>query len=306
VGVSELHSPEEASEVIPLTDDTVLALSGGSLTGDDRRVLRAFAAQMAQALEREKLEREAAAVEAMTETDRLRTALLNAVSHDLRTPLATIKASVTSLLETEVDWSGEQIQAFLRAILEETERLNRVVGRLLDASRVQVGAVHVFFVAVGLDEVVSSALSGLGAKAERVNVDIPDTLAPVQTDPALLERVVANLIENALTWSPPARHVQVSAGEVAGRVDLRIVDRGPGIPAEERNAIYQPFQRIGDSSNRSGVGLGMAVARGFLEAMGNELTVEDTPGGGTTMVIGFKPAPLVEAAAGTSPSRRHE
>jgi two-component system sensor histidine kinase KdpD len=306
VGVSELHSPEEANEVIPLTDDTVLALSGGSLTGDDRRVLRAFAAQMAQALEREKLEREAAAVEAMTETDRLRTALLNAVSHDLRTPLATIKASVTSLLETEVDWSGEQIQAFLRAILEETERLNRVVGRLLDASRVQVGAVHVFFVAVGLDEVVSSALSGLGAKAERVNVDIPDTLAPVQTDPALLERVVANLIENALTWSPPARHVQVSAGEVAGRVDLRIIDRGPGIPAEERNAIYQPFQRIGDSSNRSGVGLGMAVARGFLEAMGNELTVEDTPGGGTTMVIGFKPAPLVEAAAGTSPSRQHE
>jgi two-component system sensor histidine kinase KdpD len=100
--------------------------------------------------------------------------------------------------------------------------------------------------------------------------------------------------------------VQVSAGEVAGRVDLRIIDRGPGIPAEERNAIYQPFQRIGDSSNRSGVGLGMAVARGFLEAMGNELTVEDTPGGGTTMVIGFKPAPLVEAAAGTSPSRRHE
>ncbi|HSJ84659.1 MAG TPA: ATP-binding protein [Acidimicrobiia bacterium] len=306
VGVSELRSPEEANEVIPLTDDTVLALSGGSLTGDDRRVLRAFAAQMAQALDREKLEREAAAVEAMTETDRLRTALLNAVSHDLRTPLATIKASVTSLLETEVVWSGEQIQAFLHAILEETEHLNRVVGRLLDASRVQVGAVHVFFVAVGLDEVISSALSGLGAKAGRVNVDIPDTLAPVQTDPALLERVVANLIENALTWSPPDRHVLVSAGEVAGRVDLRIIDRGPGIPADERDTIYQPFQRLGDSSNRSGVGLGMAVARGFLEAMGNELTVEDTPGGGTTMVIGFKPAPLVEAAAGTSPSRQHE
>jgi two-component system sensor histidine kinase KdpD len=306
VGVSEIRSPEEANEVIPLTDDTVLALSGGSLTGDDRRVLRAFAAQMAQALEREKLEREAAAVEAMTETDRLRTALLNAVSHDLRTPLATIKASVTSLLETQVVWSAEQIRAFLQTILDETEHLNRLVGRLLDASRVQVGAVHVFFVAVGLDEVISSALSGLGAKAERVSVDIPDTLAPVQTDPALLERVVANLIENALAWSPPDGNVQVRAGEVAGRVDLRIIDRGPGIPTEERDTVYQPFQRLGDSSNRSGVGLGMAVARGFLEAMGNELTIEDTPGGGTTMVIGFKPAPLVEAAAGISLSRRHD
>lgn len=306
VGASELRSPEDASEVIPLTDDTILALSGGSLTGDDRRVLRAFAAQMAQALDREKLEREAAAVEAMAETDRLRTALLNAVSHDLRTPLATIKASVTSLLETDVAWSAEQTQAFLQAILEETEHLNRVVGRLLDASRVQVGAVHVFFVPVGLDEVISSALSGLRAEGDRVKVEIPDALPPVQTDPALLERVVANLIENALTWSPPDHHVRVSAGEVAGRIDLRIIDRGPGIDPDGRAKIYQPFQRLGDSPKGSGVGLGMAVARGFLEAMGNELVIEDTPGGGTTMVIGFKPAPLVNATMSAAEITDHE
>jgi two-component system sensor histidine kinase KdpD len=220
--------------------------------------------------------------------------------------LATIKASVTSLLETDVGWSAEQTQAFLQAILEETEHLNRVVGRLLDASRVQVGAVHVFFVPVGLDEVISSALSGLRAEGDRVKVEIPDALPPVQTDPALLERVVANLIENALTWSPPDHHVRVSAGEVAGRIDLRIIDRGPGIDPDGRAKIYQPFQRLGDSPKGSGVGLGMAVARGFLEAMGNELVIEDTPGGGTTMVIGFKPAPLVNATMSAAEITDHE
>jgi two-component system sensor histidine kinase KdpD len=296
VGITELTRPDDADEVIPLTDDSVLALSGGRLTGDDRRLLRAFAAQMAQALEREKLETEAAAVTALAETDRLRTALLNAVSHDLRTPLATIKASVTSLLETDVIWSQEQTHAFHEAILEGTEHLNRVVGRLLDASRIQVGAIHVFFVSVGLDEVVSSALAGLRPRGSRVSIEIPEHLPAVQTDPALLERVIANLIENALAWSPPDVPVRVTAGEVAGRVDFRVIDQGPGIPADEREAIYQPFQRLGDSPRGSGVGLGMAVARGFLDAMGNELTIEDTPGGGTTMVVEFHPAPMAEVA----------
>jgi len=290
VGISELSDPEDADEVIPLTDDSVLALSGGNLTGDDRRVLRAFAAQMAQALERERLETETAALAALTETDRLRTALLNAVSHDLRTPLATIKASVTSLLETEVAWSEDQTRAFLEAILAETEHLNRVVGRLLDASRIQVGAVHVFFASVGLEEIVVSALAGLKTPAHRISFEIPERLTPVQTDPALLERVVANLIENALTWSPDDALVRVAAGEVAGRVELRIIDRGPGIHDEDPDVIYQPFQRLGDSPAGSGVGLGLAVARGFLDAMDNQLTMEKTPGGGTTMVIGFKPA----------------
>ncbi len=303
VGVVELVSPDEADEVIPLASDTVLVMSGGELTGDDRRVLRAFASQMAQALEREKLEKEAAEVEAMTETDQLRTALLNAVSHDLRTPLATIKASVTSLLEIGVPWSEDQTHAFHQVILEETEHLNRMVGRLLDASRVRVGAIHVFFVPVGLDEVVASALSGLRFGTDTVRVEIPDTLPPVQTDPALLERVVANLVENALSWSPEGEVVRISAGEVSGRIDLRIVDRGPGIPVEARDAIHLPFQRFGDSTNSGGVGLGMAVAHGFLEAMGNHLVIEDTPGGGTTMVIGFKPTPPGDRAPGFQAAR---
>lgn len=294
-GARELAAPEEGSETIELTDDTLLVLLDGRLTPDDRRVLRAFAAQIVQAMEREQLELEAGSAGAMAETDRLRTALLGAVSHDLRTPLATIKASVTSLLETGVEWSIEQTRTFLEAILDETERLNRIVGRLLDASRVQVGAVHVFFRPVGLDEVVAVAIAGLGPGRDRVKIDIPDSVPEVQSDPALLERVVANLLENALEWSPADRPVRVSAGAVAGRVDLMISDRGPGIPLHAREAVFLPFQRLGDSPRREGVGLGLAVAKGFLEAMGNELTIDDTPGGGTTVVIGFKVAAPIDS-----------
>jgi two-component system, OmpR family, sensor histidine kinase KdpD len=300
-GAVQLEAPQQGTEMIDLTEDAVLVLLDGKLTTDDRLVLRAFAAQIVQAMEREDLEREAGSAEAMAETDRLRTALLGAVSHDLRTPLATIKASVTSLLETEIDWTPEQISAFLQAILEETERLDRLVGRLLDASRVQVGAVHVFFLPVGLDEVVAAAVAGLGSARNRVTIDIPETLPPVQTDPALLERVVANLIENALVWSPSTEQVRVSAGEIARRIDLRITDRGPGIPVDSRETVFQPFQRQGDSSRSEGVGLGLAVSRGLLEAMGNELIIEDTPGGGTTMVIGFKIAGSIEVPESVEP-----
>ncbi len=297
-GDRELRTPQEGSEVIDLTFDTVLVLLDGKLTADDRIVLRAFAAQIIQAMQREELEREAQAAETLAGTDRLRTALLDAVSHDLRTPLATIKASLTSLLETGVAWSPEETRSFLRAAVDQTERLNRMVGRLLDASRLQAGAVHVFFRPVGLDELVPSAISSLGQGPERVIVDISESLPPVQTDPDLLERVVANLVENALTWSPAYQTVRVSAGQVAGRIDLRISDRGPGIPADARETAFQRFQRFGDAPNKQGVGLGLAVSRGLLEAMGNELIIEDTPGGGTTMVIEFKMANPINSPSG--------
>jgi two-component system sensor histidine kinase KdpD len=292
----EIDDPSKGSERIDLNRDTSLAIVGGRLTTEDRTVLRAFGAQLLQAIERAELEQEADAATSMAEADRLRTALLSAVSHDLRTPLATIKASLTSLVETGVDWTPEETLGFLTSALEETEKLNRLVGHLLDASRVQAGAVHVFYRPVGVDEVVASALAGLRAGADRVVVDISESLPQVQTDPDLLERVVANLVENALTWSPEANSVRVSAGEVAGRIDLRISDRGPGIPADARDSVFLPFQRLGDSPDGEGVGLGLAVARGLLESMGNELIIEDTPGGGTTMVIGLKMAGRIDQA----------
>jgi two-component system sensor histidine kinase KdpD len=293
-GSDELRGPKDGNESIELTGDVTLVILDGRLTADDRTVLRAFAAQMVQAIERAELVREAGTAESMAETDRLRTALLSAVSHDLRTPLATIKASLTSLIETGVEWTPDQTRSFLETALEETERLNRLVGHLLDASRVQAGAVHVFFRPVGLDEVVASALSGLRPGGDRITVEISESLPEVQTDPDLLERVVANLVENALTWSPLDRAVRISAGEVVGRIDLRISDRGPGIPTDARETVFQPFQRMGDSPNREGVGLGLAVARGLLQAMGNELVIEDTPGGGTTMVIAMKIAGAID------------
>ena len=181
--------------------------------------------------------------------------------------------------------------------MDETERLNRLVGRLLDAGRLRAGAVHVFFRPVGLDEVVSSALSSLGQKSETVSVEISESLPPIQTDPDLLERVIANLVENAVTWSLD-KTVRVSAEEVAGRIDLRISDQGPGIPAAARDIVFQPFERLGDAPNSEGVGLGLAVSRGLLEAMENKLIIEDTPGGGTTMVIELKVAiPIDQPAA---------
>jgi two-component system sensor histidine kinase KdpD len=245
-------------------------------------------------IERAELEREAESAESMAGADRLRTALLGAVSHDLRTPLATIKASLTSLVETGVAWSPEDTEEFLRTALGETERLDRLVGQLLDASRIQAGAVHVFYRPVSVDAVVAAALAGIGTAAGGVTVEISESLPEVQTDPDLLERVIANLVQNALAWSPPDQPVRITAGEVAGRVDLRITDRGPGIPHDARETVFQPFHRLGDSPNREGVGLGLAVARGLLEAMDNELVVEDTPGGGTTMAISLKVGARVE------------
>jgi two-component system sensor histidine kinase KdpD len=139
---------------------------------------------------------------------------------------------------------------------------------------------------VGLEEVVPAVLAGLGARAQKVEVDVPETLPPVRADPALLERVVANLVDNALAHAPDATPVRVEAGEVGGTVLIRVIDRGPGIPPSERDRVFEPFQRLGDApSHGAGVGLGLAVARGFTRAMGGELILDDTPGGGATMVI---------------------
>lgn len=285
-----LQTPLAADDTIELGGGTILAWSGGELAAEDRRVLRAFAAQAAQAIEREELTQGAAAAETLAENDSLRTALLGAVSHDLRTPIASVKASVTSLLETGVAWSKEQTHTFLESILADTERLNRLVGQLLDASRIQAGAVHVFYQEVGIDEVVLAALEGLAGDRARVRVEVPEFLPLLQTDPALLERVVANLVENALAWSPADSAVTVSADLVAGRVDVRVVDRGTGIEAAELERVFRPFYRVGGGKNSTGIGLGLSVSQGFLDAMGHELAVEDTPGGGTTMVISLKTA----------------
>jgi two-component system sensor histidine kinase KdpD len=290
-GAEAPRSPAGADEVRPLGGDLVLALRGSGLAAEDLRVLNAFVAQLAAAVDRRQVGAKAAEASALAEANELRSALLQAVSHDLRTPLAGIKASASSLRQSDIEWSDADRDEFLRTIEDETDRLASLVGNLLDMSRIQAGAVAPAAREVGLEEVVPAALAGLGERAGSVDVDVPETLPAVIADPALLERVVANLVQNAVAHSPVGATVRVEAGEVGGRVLIRVVDRGRGIPAAERERVFQPFQRMDDSrSQGAGVGLGLAVARGFTRAMGGELTIDDTPGGGTTMVIELKAA----------------
>jgi two-component system, OmpR family, sensor histidine kinase KdpD len=284
-------SPDEGDVSIPIDAEMQLVVVGPGLAAEDLALLQAFTSQLALALERRQLRAEAAVAAGLAETSDLRAALLAAVSHDLRTPLSSIKAAATSLLQQDVDWTPQATRELLTAIDEETDRLNALVGNLLDMSRLQSGALQLAMRDVGLEEVVPAAIKGLGERGNTVDVTVDETLPRVHADAALLERAVANIVDNALAWSPPDRPVRVEAGSVAGRVDLRVVDRGPGIPADQRDRVFLPFQRLGDQSNGTGTGLGLAVARGFVEAMDGAITVEDTPGGGLTMVVSLDALP---------------
>ncbi|WP_320780000.1 ATP-binding protein [Streptomyces sp. CRN 30] len=278
-----VERPEDADVDVPVGDHMALALSGRVLPASDRRVLGAFAAQAAVVLERRRLRHEAERARALDEGNRIRTALLAAVSHDLRTPLAAIKAAVSSLRSDDVDWSEEDQAELLAAIEEGADRLDHLVGNLLDMSRLQTGTVTPLIRGTDLDEVVPMALGGV--PEDSVDLDVPETLPMVAVDAGLLERAVANVVENAVKYSPAGRRVLVAASAHAGRVELRVVDRGPGVPDEAKERIFAPFQRHGDAPRGAGVGLGLAVARGFAEAMDGTLNAEDTPGGGLTMVL---------------------
>ncbi|MBD2900169.1 DUF4118 domain-containing protein [Actinomadura nitritigenes] len=278
-------APEEGDTEIPVGDDLALALRGRPLPAGDRRVLEAFAAQAAAALRRRRLEAEAERARPLEAVDRMRTALLSAVSHDLRTPLSSAKAAVESLRNTEIDWTGEERAELADTAGESLDRLDRLVANLLDMSRLQAGVLGMAARPLALDEVVPRALDEIGAAAEHVRVAIPGDLPEAEADPALLERVLVNLISNALRYHPPGPPVLITAGALRDRVELRIADRGPGIPAADRDRVFQPFQRLDDRDNHAGVGLGLALARGLTEAMGGELIPEDTPGGGLTMIV---------------------
>ncbi|MDQ1031914.1 two-component system sensor histidine kinase KdpD [Streptomyces umbrinus] len=289
VGPRPCQSPEHADVDMPVGDHMALALSGRVLPAEDRRVLAAFAAQAAVVLDRQRLQSQADQSRALAEGNRIRTALLAAVSHDLRTPLAGIKAAVSSLRSEDVAWSEEDQAELLEGIEEGADRLDNLVGNLLDMSRLQTGTVTPLIREIDLDEVVPMALGGV--PEDSVELDIPETLPMVAVDPGLLERSVANLVENAVKYSPAEERVLVSASAMADRVEVRVVDRGPGVPDMAKDRIFEPFQRYGDAPRGSGVGLGLAVARGFAEAMSGTLTAEDTPGGGLTMVLTLPAAP---------------
>ena len=296
-GASPLASPGEADAVVPVTETLALALRGRHLTVADRRLLGAFAAYAAVALEQQRLTAEAEAARPIAAADRMRTALLAAVSHDLRTPLASAKAAVTSLRSPEIQWAEEDRGELLATADESLDRLAHLVDNLLDMSRLQAGALSIFPRPASLTEIVARSLDDLGAASRAGVVDVPDALPAVLVDPAILERVIVNVTANALRYSPSGQPPLVTASTLGGRVELRIADRGPGVPEADRDRMFVPFQRLGDTDNTAGVGLGLALSRGLTEAMGGTLEPEDTPGGGLTMVVSL-PAGGAEADGG--------
>ncbi|MFE1308658.1 ATP-binding protein [Streptomyces sp. NPDC058755] len=278
-----VDEPPDAGDVtaVPAGPGEHLVLRGRTLSSSERRVLAAFAAHVGSAVERARLAEAAAEVEPVKAADRMRTALLRAVGHDLRTPLAAGWAAVTSLRSREVEFSAADREELLATADESMAKLNRLVENILDLSRLEAGALTLNLRATSLEEVLPTAL------ADVPGVEVADTEAipAVLADPPLLERVIANLAGNAARHTPPGRKVLVTASALAGRVELRVVDRGPGLPQAGRERLFEPFQRLGDTDNTTGLGLGLALARGLTEAMSGTLTPEDTPGGGLTMVV---------------------
>jgi two-component system, OmpR family, sensor histidine kinase KdpD len=272
-----------AASRIDIRSDLIMLVTGQTDPATPA-LLAGYAAQAAAALDRERLRTQAAQAEALAEGNRMRTALLAAVSHDLRTPLASIKASVSSLRQTDVEWSEADEADLLATIEQNADRLDALIGNLLDMSRLHTGSLQPFLRPTAIDEVAPVALLGLDDSV-RMEMAVPDGFPLVLADPGLLERVLANLFSNALRHSPGSgRPPELYAQLVGDLVVLEVIDHGPGVPDEAKELIFEPFTRVGDRLP-GGVGLGLAVARGFAEAMGGRIEARDTPGGGLTVAI---------------------
>lgn len=291
VGKDPCATVDSADTAIEVGDDEFwMLLAGRTLSARDRRVLSAVAKQAAGLVRQGELAEEASRTEAIVRADELRRSLLSAVSHDLRTPLAAAKVAVSSLRADDVAFSPEDTAELLATIEESIDQLTALVGNLLDSSRLAAGVIHPELHRVYLEETVQRALVSIGKGAtgfyrsaiDRVKVDVGD--AVVMADAGLLERVLANLIDNALRYAPNCV-VRVNAGRVGDRVLINVIDEGPGIPKGSEDRIFEAFQRPGDHDNTTGVGLGMSVARGFVEAMGGTIAAGDTPGGGLTVIV---------------------
>jgi two-component system, OmpR family, sensor histidine kinase KdpD len=264
-------------------------LTNGQTAAATTALLAGFGAQAAAALDRERLRMQASQAEALAEGNRIRTALLAAVSHDLRTPLASIKASVSSLRQTDVEWTAADEADLLATIEQNADRLDALIGNLLDLSRLHTGSLEPFLRPTAIDEVAPVALRGLDAPVQ-LEISVPDGVPLVRADPGLLERVLANIFSNALRHSPASRPPALLARQAGETVVLEVVDHGPGVAgALLKERIFEPFQRLDD--RHAGVGLGLAVAKGFAEAMGGTIVAVDTPGGGLTIRVALPVAP---------------
>lgn len=302
VGTKPCADVDTADTAIEVGDDEFwLLMSGRKLAARDRRVLSAVAKQAAGLVKQRELTEEAGKAEAIAQADELRRSLLSAVSHDLRTPLAAAKAAASSLRSEDIDFSAEDTAELLATIEESVDALTALVGNLLDSSRLSAGVVRPELRRVYLEETTQRALLGISKGAtgftreglDRVKVEVGDAVA--MADAGLLERVLANLIDNALRYAPDGP-IRVSAGRIADRVLIAVIDEGPGMPRGAEEQLFAPFQRLGDHDTTIGVGLGLSVARGFVEAMGGTISATDTPGGGLTVEIDLAAPPKDEPA----------
>ncbi|SDL06897.1 two-component system, OmpR family, sensor histidine kinase KdpD [Arthrobacter sp. ov407] len=281
----------EGENIEEIDSTTRLVLYGRILPASDRRLLAAFGVHLAAQLERQQLAASRREMMRLAESNTMRTSILRAVSHDLRTPLAGIKLAVGGLRQTGVPYTPQEEQELLATIEECSDRLDVLVGNLLDMSRLTSDSVSPRLHPLRWYEVIPGALHGV--PPGRVRVELPANMPEIDADQGMLERVVANIVENAVKYAPDSDIVVAGAAgglspaALAGRPagELRIIDHGRGIPAERVLDMFRPFQRLDDATHTTGIGLGLAVAKGFTEAMGGRLAAEPTPGGGLTMVI---------------------
>ncbi|QIM17690.1 sensor histidine kinase KdpD [Leucobacter coleopterorum] len=282
------------TNTVDLEDGATLEMYGSELQASERRLLAVIAAQLNAALEHSDLEDAASEVEPLAASDRVRSALLSALSHDLRRPLASASAAVGGLLSAGAALSERDREELLTTADESLQALAKLVTDLLDVSRLQAGVLGITLMPVDCSGVIATALDELEFGPDQVEISLDAEVSAVAADPVLLQRVIVNLLLNAARHSPPDKRPRITTSEFDHVVEIRIVDHGPGIPPERRDDAFVPFQRLGDTDNSTGLGLGLALSKGFIEGMGGQLQPEDTPGGGLTMVIA-----LPEAGAGS-------
>jgi two-component system, OmpR family, sensor histidine kinase KdpD len=281
-----------ATEVIPLIARdheigqmvAVLGDGAGGLDPNERTVIQALASQTALAIDGMRLASEAQHARLEAETNSSRAALFSSVTHDLRTPLASITASVTSLLEPEARFGSEQRRDLLETIRQEAERLNRLVGNLLDLSRMRAGALTPSKAPAALDEVIEGVVGRLEPvlKEHDVKLLLEEDLPEIPLDVVQIDQALTNLLENSARFTPPGKRITVEAAQRRGGVEVRIEDEGPGIPAEARDRVFEPFVR-GEGS--TGTGLGLAIARAIVDAHQGRIRIVDASGGGTAVII---------------------
>jgi two-component system sensor histidine kinase KdpD len=268
----------------------MLELHGHGLDASERRLIDAVAAQLSAALEHTDLTATARKAGILAETDQVRSALLSAVSHDLRRPLAAAVAAVGGLRASGSHLSPADRDELIETADESLATLSALVTDLLDVSRVEAGVLAVSLQSVDSADVVLAALDELGAGPDRFELALDPDLPLVRADPVLLQRVLVNVLANAVRHSPPTARVRVATSHLGRTAEIRVVDHGSGVSPERRDDMFTPFQRLGDTDNTAGLGLGLALSKGFTEGMGGTLAPEDTPGGGRTMVIALPTA----------------